>query len=391
MRKDIITINGDNTQIQQLDPVKGKIEQTVDDKLIIYSTSELSTDSHNINTHREQYSISFSNFHHSPDHNQESTTMIANQQNNHFESQNSQQNQPSYVNISRVNHGYVPYNRYTSEYRRDDSLLRYPVEDRFTSLPAGSSKGFLQKKVESLYGESFAEDWNKSRVKKDWWLREHQPQSHKTHDRPDGRAFSDKIQEQKARIQNKIQQGEKWLANPKDIPEECIGKIRAAIGKANLLLDKKFQQFQKLCEDSINQTDGQPFKIESDDLQGFWDMVMIQVVDVNQTFDELVQSKQNQWKPLQQLDRIDSNYKTMSPKISTRQPSTNMTIHDATLFKSSSSSPKKYDTNNNKTAANMNSPRDEERQRRLIEIKRRGKMIMKQEDSDEIRIFAPSK
>lgn len=89
---------------------------------------------------------------------------------------------------------------------------------------------------------------NNNSFDKDWWLREHQPHSHKNHD---GQAFMEKIQEQKARIQNKIQQGEKWLANTKDIPEECIGKIRSAIGKANLLLDKKFQQFQKLCEDSI--------------------------------------------------------------------------------------------------------------------------------------------
>lgn len=74
----------------------------------------------------------------------------------------------------------------------------------------------------------------------------------------------------------------------------------------------------------------------------------------------------------------------MSPKIGSRQPSSNMTtIHNNT------SSPRKYD-NNNKITANINSPRDEERQRRLMEIKRRGKMTMKQ-DSDEIRIFAPSK
>ena len=93
--------------------------------------------------------------------------MIANQQNFESTQNPTQTNQPSYVNISRVNHGYVPYNRYTSEYRRDDSLLRSPIDDRFTSLPTESSnKGFLQKKVESLYGETFAEDWNKNRVKK---------------------------------------------------------------------------------------------------------------------------------------------------------------------------------------------------------------------------------
>lgn len=36
-----------------------------------------------------------------------------------------------------------------------------------------------------------------------------------------------------------------------DIPEEIVGKIRASIGKANLLLSKKFKQFHQLCQDSI--------------------------------------------------------------------------------------------------------------------------------------------
>lgn len=257
----------------------------------------------------------------------------------HFDNQ--PMNQPSYVNISRVNHGYVPYNRYTSEYRRDDSLLRY---DEFTSLPLeDTSKGFLHRKIESLYGETFADDWEKTRVKKgqsieqlpedankmrdqikttlassklflkinsidnsdlesktidkdadkDWWLREHQ--ANRMHGPNDGKAFLHKLQEQRNRIQNKISRAEDWLTNSNNIPEECIGKIRAAIGKANLLLDKKFQQFQKLCEDSINQGDKEEFKIQNDDLQGFWDMVMIQINDVNQTFEHLIKLKQNQW------------------------------------------------------------------------------------------------
>ncbi|XP_075677733.1 uncharacterized protein LOC113789112 isoform X2 [Dermatophagoides pteronyssinus] len=296
--------DGDNTQIEQFnDPVKiiekniSKInfnsQQTTttnpdynnfvdQSNLIIYSESELSNDSNN-NTQIVQ-SISLSNLYPIPDQssdfhsesdystedvhksNELTEKMIANQQNFESTQNSTPTNQPSYVNISRVNHGYVPYNRYTSEYRRDDSLLRSPIEDRFTSLPIESTtnKGFLQQKVESLYGETFAEDWNKNRVKKgqsieksiqpnpidqspanqikttlassklfqkincvdhtdssedttnksfdkDWWLREHQPQSNRNpidDGQNDGRIFMEKIQEQKSRIQNKIQQDE---------------------------------------------------------------------------------------------------------------------------------------------------------------------------------------
>lgn len=46
-------------------------------------------------------------------------------------------------------------------------------------------------------------------------------------------------------------------------------------------------------------------------------MVMIQVVDVNQTFDHLIQLKQNQWKLSTKTeesssDQLDSNYKTVN-------------------------------------------------------------------------------
>lgn len=110
---------------------------------------------------------------------------------------------PSYVSISRAISGYSNYNKYSSDLRRDNSLLdsllasRTPSRangqhghaqvdrggtplvddqvDNFCSLPYeltqekvffpdSSSKSFLQKKIESLYGQTFAEDWSKSRL-----------------------------------------------------------------------------------------------------------------------------------------------------------------------------------------------------------------------------------
>lgn len=112
-----------------------------------------------------------------------------------------QNRMPSYVSISRAISGYAEYNKYCSEVKRDNSLLAdflsphvsssvdcdraqiarqdAPSQsdqiDNFCSLPYeptqqsiglnNSSKSFLQKKIESLYGESFAENWKKSRVK----------------------------------------------------------------------------------------------------------------------------------------------------------------------------------------------------------------------------------
>jgi len=114
----------------------------------------------------------------------------------------SQHRIPSYVGISRAISGYADYNKYSSDLKRDSSLLDSfllvsrvssnsndsPAQfskrgassiddqvDNFCSLPFepthakinlnDPSKSFLQKKIESLYGQSFAEDWRKSRLK----------------------------------------------------------------------------------------------------------------------------------------------------------------------------------------------------------------------------------
>ncbi|UXI17781.1 Neuropathy target esterase [Sarcoptes scabiei] len=354
--------------------------------------------------------------------------------------QNDPTNQPSYVNISRVNHGYVPYNRYTSEYRRDDSLLRGPAHDeidRFTSLP--TSKGFLRQKIESLYGETFAEDWNKkkgekvkknhqferplspadqiqstlsgsklfqkiksldnsdieskptSNLDKDWWLREHQALDLND---GSGESFLIKLNESRNQIQNRVLMAEKWLEHSDQIPDECVGKIRAAIGKANLLLEKKFQQFQKICEDSMNQSNkDDQFKIENDDLQGFWDTMMIQVNDVNQMFDQLIKLKQHRWQCFE--DQNDSFGKTKIQTIRSRSKSRersspmrkfdnhlNNGINNSFDFKTID-----HNHNNSTINNNLNSPKDRERQRRLMEIKRRGKMLIS--NDEEIQIFAP--
>src|SRR5699024_8800516 len=67
----------------------------------------------------------------------------------------------------------------------------------------------------------------------------------------DGNWFLREAGEQKIGIKHRIRQCENWLHEADHIPEDAVGKIRAAIGKANLLVDKKFHQFEQLCHDSI--------------------------------------------------------------------------------------------------------------------------------------------
>ncbi|XP_070555514.1 disks large-associated protein 5-like [Ptychodera flava] len=88
----------------------------------------------------------------------------------------------------------------------------------------------------------------------------------------------------------------KWdeVKKKEDITEDVVGQIFAAIGKAHLLMKERFGQFSGLIDDSeFNRGEKE---ITCMDLQGFWDMVAIQVDNVQAMFDELEKLKNNSWK-----------------------------------------------------------------------------------------------
>ncbi|XP_029935593.1 disks large-associated protein 1 [Myripristis murdjan] len=81
-----------------------------------------------------------------------------------------------------------------------------------------------------------------------------------------------------------------------ELPEEILGKIRSAVGSAQLLMSQKFQQFRELCEENLN-PNAHPRPV-SQDLAGFWDMLQLSIENISLKFDELHQLKANNWKPL---------------------------------------------------------------------------------------------
>ncbi|KAH3703857.1 uncharacterized protein LOC127860219 [Dreissena polymorpha] len=98
-----------------------------------------------------------------------------------------------------------------------------------------------------------------------------------------------------------------------DVPEEGRGKIRAAVGKANLLISQKFQQFRDLCEQHKCPVEGaKPTKWE--DLQGFWEMVKLQVDDVHDMFNEIEMLRNNAWIEITVPSRRSSSGSRSSPK-----------------------------------------------------------------------------
>ena len=106
--------------------------------------------------------------------------------------------------------------------------------------------------------------------------------------------------------------------------EEIEGKIRATIGKANILMNKKgrFHQFQDLinnCEFNLGEK-----KTTCTDLQGFWEMIYFQVEGSIKDFSDLDDIEKNNWtlikpeavkvskKPLKKAAVINGSKKTPS-------------------------------------------------------------------------------
>ncbi|XP_051796318.1 disks large-associated protein 1 isoform X3 [Acanthochromis polyacanthus] len=111
----------------------------------------------------------------------------------------------------------------------------------------------------------------------------------------DGRWFLKLLQAETERMEGWCRQMEQdEMEN--ELPDEILGKIRSAVGSAQLLMSQKFQQFRELCEENLN-PNAHPRPV-SQDLAGFWDMLQLSIENISLKFDELHQLKANNWKPL---------------------------------------------------------------------------------------------
>lgn len=110
----------------------------------------------------------------------------------------------------------------------------------------------------------------------------------------DAQYYLDLTQKEEDRINALCDVAENDLKN--NPPEEASGKLRATIGKAQLLLTQKFKQFRGLCYENMNEDDSKPFHTTCQDLAGFWDMVGLQIEDINTMFEEINEMKRNNWK-----------------------------------------------------------------------------------------------
>lgn len=128
----------------------------------------------------------------------------------------------------------------------------------------------------------------------------------------DGHYFLKILEDQTKRLLELAARVESDMSSP-DLSEEVIGKLRSASGKARLLVTQKMQQFKGLCTNNINRTAGEAYPTTNEDLQGFWDMVMLQVDQVDAIFKEIDVLRNNNWKE-------PANIEIKSPQNGTGKP-----------------------------------------------------------------------
>ncbi|OXB66443.1 hypothetical protein ASZ78_007493 [Callipepla squamata] len=116
----------------------------------------------------------------------------------------------------------------------------------------------------------------------------------------DGHWFLKLLQAERDRMEGWCQQMERE-ERENNLPEDTLGKIRTAVGSAQLLMAQKFYQFRELCEENLN-PNAHP-RPTSQDLAGFWDMLQLSIENISMKFDELHQLKANNWKQMDPHDK----------------------------------------------------------------------------------------
>ncbi|XP_033482747.1 disks large-associated protein 4 isoform X3 [Epinephelus lanceolatus] len=113
--------------------------------------------------------------------------------------------------------------------------------------------------------------------------------------RRDGHWFLKLLQAETGRMEGWCQQMEQETKD-NQLSEEVLGKVRSAVGCAQLLMSQKFQQFRGLCEQNLN-VNANP-RPTAQDLAGFWDLLQLSIEDISLKFDELYHLKSNDWQPI---------------------------------------------------------------------------------------------
>uniref|UniRef100_A0A182U3T7 Guanylate-kinase-associated protein n=1 Tax=Anopheles melas TaxID=34690 RepID=A0A182U3T7_9DIPT len=177
------------------------------------------------------------------------------------------------------------------------------------------------------------------------------------------------------------------VADGVEFGEDINGYILVAVGKARLLCSQKMKQFEDLCYTNLNQSPDEKFQTTGEDLRGFWDMVMLQVNNVDASFAEIDSFRKNGWrKPAPKSPPPPARNGTAGAtrtKLVKRPYKTGGTANGTTVTDGSNGVEAK------KASAALAAAKREAQRKQLMEMKRKQKLANSQQQTA-VEIFAPA-
>ncbi|XP_049530942.1 uncharacterized protein LOC125948687 isoform X1 [Anopheles darlingi] len=200
-----------------------------------------------------------------------------------------------------------------------------------------------------------------------------------------------RLQTMATEVENEMQQ---LKSNGVVLCEDINGYLLVAIGKARLLCSQKMKQFEGLCYTNLNQSPDEKFQTTGEDLRGFWDMVMLQVNDVDATYAEIDTFRKNGWKkpvikspPVSVRNGANRTTKLVKRPYKTATATTNGSTNGASTGSTTSAV---NDGESKKASAALAAAKREAQRKQLLEMKRKQKLANGQNGLQAVEIFTPT-
>ena len=132
----------------------------------------------------------------------------------------------------------------------------------------------------------------------------------------DVKEFRDLLSKETTRISQLCQMWEDKIQNIPDDPnfELVKGEVRSVVGQGRLIMKERFHQFSGLV-DNCEFRRGEK-ETTSEDLRGFWEMIYIQVEDVDRKFLNLSEVEANGWNEVTPVRTVNVQSKFVSKSVS---------------------------------------------------------------------------
>ncbi|XP_019617547.1 PREDICTED: uncharacterized protein LOC109464893 [Branchiostoma belcheri] len=102
-------------------------------------------------------------------------------------------------------------------------------------------------------------------------------------------AYIQRVQEKRDRLVSQCQEAEKYL-NYRNLPAHALEQVRMAVGRCRLITSNStspLARFEELCHEAMTLGGDNPYKPDLNDLDGYWEVVELEVQKIDDLFEKL--------------------------------------------------------------------------------------------------------